>query len=292
MTRSLTIRAVRPRRAVALVAAVLALTAGLSVAQTPGAQAATTGAGATGVPAGTSLTVVNGDQTISKDGTVLSGLDIRGRVLVRANNVTIKNSIIRGTSGAKWGIVDAMSGKTGLKITDTEIVASSPNWAVNGIMGWNFELTRVNIHNVVDAVHIAGSNVIVKDSWLHGNTWFAYDPNHSDGSHDDSVQIVGGSNIRLSGNTMEGASNVGIMITQDRSTTSNVTVENNKLASGDCTINISTGGKGAMKGMVVNYNLFDTRTSVKRCAVYSPVGTVSMTGNKYIDGIAAVLRTS
>jgi hypothetical protein len=48
----------------------------------------------TGVPAGTSLAVVNGNQTYSTANQVISGLDIRGCVFVTAPGVVIKNSKI------------------------------------------------------------------------------------------------------------------------------------------------------------------------------------------------------
>src|SRR5207237_8813035 len=61
----------------------------------------------TGVPAGTTLTVFNGDLTIDTAGATYSNLDIHGYVKVNAPNVTIKNSIIRGGAGAPGnGIVN------------------------------------------------------------------------------------------------------------------------------------------------------------------------------------------
>ncbi|BDZ46235.1 hypothetical protein [Naasia aerilata] len=250
-----------------------------------------TGTPKAGVPAGTTLRLVTGDQTITTPGTVLDGLDIHGRVIVKAANVTIKNSIIRGTdAGGKYGLVDNMSGSVGLKIYDSEIVATNPNWTVNGIMGWNFELHRVNIHNTVDQVSIAGSNVLVADSWLHGNLWYANDPDHTDGSHDDNIETVVGDNIVITGNVLEGASNAAIMITQGRGLMSNVTIANNRMDNGDCTVNVSTKGKGPIAGFSVTGNVFGLNTTIKRCAVYSPDSPIAMSGNTYTDGVAALLR--
>ncbi|WP_210509047.1 right-handed parallel beta-helix repeat-containing protein [Naasia sp. SYSU D00057] len=248
------------------------------------------GNGSTGVPAGTQLKVVQGDQTITTAGTVLDGLDIRGRVIVKAENVTIKNSIIRGTDqGGKYGLVDAMAGKPGLKIYDSEIVATTPNYTVNGIMGSGFELHRVNIHNTVDQVHIAGSNVVVKDSWLHGTVHYENDPYHSDGSHDDNIQIVAGNNILISGNVMEDAQNTAIMVNQDSGATSNVTITGNKMDDGDCIMNVTS--EGTVRGLTVTNNIFGLNGSVNRCAVYSPVSPVAMSGNTWTDGTAALLRS-
>ncbi|HEY8588306.1 MAG TPA: hypothetical protein VIL55_02020, partial [Naasia sp.] len=113
--------------------------------------------------------VVYGDQIIKTPGTILDNLDIRGRVIVQAADVTIRNSIIRGTSaGSMHSLVDAMAGAPRLKIIDTEI-ASTVAKPINGVMGSNFSLLRVNIHRVIDQVHIVGSNVTIADSRLHSN---------------------------------------------------------------------------------------------------------------------------
>ena len=56
----------------------------------------------TGVPDGVILDVRTGDIHVTKAGTVLSGLDIRGTVHIEADNVTIQNSKI--TSSSYWAI--------------------------------------------------------------------------------------------------------------------------------------------------------------------------------------------
>ncbi|WP_210506334.1 hypothetical protein [Naasia sp. SYSU D00057] len=284
-------RPMRALRAIAAVGAagVVATTLAVSGASAAGAVTSLTPAGSVGAPAG-SKAVVYGDQTITKAGTVIDGKDIHGRVIVKAENVTIKNSIIRGTdAGGKYGLVDAMSGKAGLKIYDTTITATKPNYTVNGIMGWNFELHRVNIHNTVDQVHIAGSNVVVKDSWLHGTVHYTNDPYHSDGSHDDNIQIVAGSNISITGNTMTDAVNAALMVNTDRGPVSNLTVANNKLDNGKCISHVTS--SGSVTGMKVTNNVFGRNASIKNCAVYSTKASVAMSGNTWTDGTAAVLRT-
>jgi len=52
-------------------------------------------AATTGVKTGSSLTRHNCDITVTKDGTVLANLDSHRFVIVRAENVTITNSIVR-----------------------------------------------------------------------------------------------------------------------------------------------------------------------------------------------------
>ncbi|THG30792.1 hypothetical protein [Naasia lichenicola] len=266
----------------------------LAFAVVPGQPAhAAASASTTGVPSGTSLTTVYGDIRVTTAGTVISGKDIHGRVIIKAANVTIKNSIVRGTdAGGKYGLVDNMGNYSGLKVIDTEIVATKPNWTVNGIMGSNFSLQRVEIHNTVDQVSITGSNVSITDSWLHGSLWYSYDADHSDGSHNDNIEITGGSNIALSGNTFADADNAALMVTQDRAKVSNLTVSGNRISGGDCSINVSEKGKGAILGFSVKSNTFAADTTIKHCAIVAPTTTkISLSGNTFLDGfLVSVLK--
>ena len=53
-------------------------------------------ASCTGVPPGTALTVKTGNQTISTAGAVVDGWDVRGKLIINAANVTVKNTIVHG----------------------------------------------------------------------------------------------------------------------------------------------------------------------------------------------------
>ncbi|WP_210480784.1 hypothetical protein [Naasia sp. SYSU D00948] len=241
-----------------------------------------------GVPTGLSLRTVYGDQIITTPGTVLDGLDIHGRVVVKAPNVTIKNSIIRGLdTGSKWGLIDALAGHPGLVVQDTEIVATVPNYYVNGIMGFNFELRRVNIHGVVDQVHLTGGNVVVDRSWLHGNLHFEDDPGHPDGTHDDNIQIQKGMNIVVTNNVLAGSHTASIIITQGQGDVGDVRIQGNKFDNGGCSINISEGKYGPLSGVSILDNLFGRTTQFRNCAmvVFSPGTKLNLSGNAYTDGI-------
>ncbi len=270
----------------------------LPTAATPPAPPAPTaqalGAGVTGVPAGTALTVHNGDLKITQPGAVIDGLDIRGVVSVQAPHVTIKNSIVRGRALA-WSapLISATAGHAGLTVVDTEIFPSTPSPNVNGIFGYNFTLTRVNIHGVIDAVHLTGGNVVVQDSWLHDNLHYASDPNHGGtGSHDDSIQIQTGDNIRIVRNTISGAYNAGLQITQDRGRVSNVTFANNRADGGGCTVNVAEKSLGPIAGIVVTDNAFGRNTRLANCAVISPTTTkVGLARNVYVpDNTTVTVR--
>ncbi|MDJ0337985.1 hypothetical protein [Cryobacterium sp. PH31-O1] len=273
--------------AVAATLAVLLPLAGLAApaqAVTGGmVRTATASAGTTGVPTGTTLKVHNGDLNITKAGTVISGLDIRGLVKINAINVTIKNSIIRGRSvSAPAALVNNLGGRSGLKIIDSELYPSKPSPDINGIYGYNFTLTRVDIHGVIDGVHVTGSNVTIANSWLHGNLHYTSDPNQGGKpSHDDSIQIQKGSNIKVYGSTLSGSHNAGVQITQDTGDVSSFSFTGNFADGGACTINVAQKSYGPIYGAVVTDNKFGRNTKVANCAIISPSTTKISTARNY-----------
>lgn len=251
------------------------------------------GPGNTGVPNGTILKRHDGDLTITTPGTVIDGLDIHGFVKVSAANVTIKNSIIRGkATSVQRALLSSTSDAASVTIQDSELFAQSPSGWIDGIRGWNFTATRVNIHDVIDAAHIYGNNVTIQGSWLHDNLHYEVDPaQNNTPSHDDSIQIQKGSGIKIVGNSISGAFNTGIQFTQDQGLVSNVTVDRNWADGGGCTVNLAEKGKGPFQGVVITNNTFGRDTKVANCAIISPTTTVLTTsGNFYTDGLVASVR--
>jgi hypothetical protein len=229
------------------------------------------GAGNTGVPAGTRLTVVNGDQTFATSNQVISGMDIHGFVRVTGKNVTIKNSIIRGGSRgcSNTGVLRIDNGGSAT-VQDTEINPSSPNACIDGIWASNATLTRMNIHGAVDGIK-AGNNVTLQDSWVHDLSWFASDPNQGGGeTHNDDVQTLGNQHITLRHNTMSPGShgNAAYQVTQDNGTPStDLRIDGNWLDGGGCTLNFAhKGGPTPMTGIFVTNNRFG-RTSTFSCPI-------------------------
>lgn len=280
--------------AAALMTGVLVAVPALAAAPAQPAAAATAavpGAGNTGVPAGTTLKKVYGDIVVKTPGTVLNALDVHGRIVVRAANVTVSNSIIRGTdSGSINGLIETMIGAPNLVVKNSEIVASKPNYQVNGVMGWNFTLSKVNIHGVVDAVDVAGGNVTVADSWLHNNLHFAYDPGHSNGSHDDSIQVQSGSHIRITNDTMSGAHTGAVTITQDAGTVSDLAIASSHIDGGACSVNISQGRYSPISGLSITNDVFGRTTTYRDCAIVVTGSTrPALSGNHYTDGLVPTI---
>ena len=244
----------------------------------------------TGVPSGTSLRVHNGNLTITAAGTVVDGLDVTGTIIVKADNVTIKNTRVRGVTSNKYTtpLIHFQSGHTNLVVQDSELIPSSPSAVHYGIIGWNFTLDRVEIAKVVDGVHIIGSNTVVRNSYIHDVR--AYTVNGST-THSDGVQIQIGSNHRLVNNTIEGGYNAAIQVTQDRGVTSDLQVTGNYMDGGMCTVNLAEKAYGPLRGVVISGNTFGRSTRVYDCAVVNPITTIlSVSNNYFTDGVAIRVR--
>lgn len=193
----------------------------------------------TGVPAGTSLSVVNGDQTYSTNGQVITGLDVHGKVTIKGNNITLKNSIVRGPQGGGCTNAAAIDIQgTGITVQDTEVAISKPTACIDGIWAKDATLLRLNIHGSVDGVKTE-SNVTIQDSFIHDMSYFKSDPNQGGGdTHNDGVQAwADSSNLTLKHNTIQ------MNTTTDNSalqtSASNMHIDSNWLTGGGCTINIA-----------------------------------------------------
>ncbi len=291
-----TLRAAVATSVVALAATILPATAATAapVIDRPTAgPASMPGATNTGVPAGTTLRVHRGNLVITTPGTVISGLDIYGSVDVRAKNVTIRNSIIRGDSaGSQDFLVRSASSTASLTITNSTLRASVENYRVNGLRGWNINASRLNISRVIDPAHFWGAgNVQLRDSWIHDNLHYANDPGWGGRpSHDDGIQIQSGSGYWITGNRIEGAHNAAIMVTQDAGRVSNVMIRDNFLDHGACTINLHDKGKGQFQNIDIRDNLFGAN-STYNCQVIRTAGDITVTGNTTVTGKAMKINS-
>ena len=238
----------------------------------------------TGVPAGTSLTVHQGDLTVTKDGTVIDALDIHGGLYIKANNVTITRTLVRGgpASANSLALVAAWWGFKGIKISDSTLKADTFSLTIDGLSGSNITASRLNISNVVDTVKVIGPNFTLQDSWLHDNFHSENDPHQSSGAtHDDNVQVEGGDNILIQHNTLANAHNAAVMVTQNNRVTSNLHIRNNWISGGACSINMTQRAKGGpILGTSISGNRFSGGTYGNTCPMLIPATSpVSITDN-------------
>jgi hypothetical protein len=246
------------------------------------------GPGNTGVPAGTQLTVHEGDLMVDTPNAVIDSMEIRGIVRVRTSGVVIRNSLITGRKlDSSLGLIYVNPGAS-VTVEDSELYAKDETPHVRGIIGSNFTLRRVNMHHVIDHMAITGDNVLVENSWLHDNLRYEHDPYYNGTpTHEDNAQIAVGSNIIFRGNTLEGTHNAAIQVTQDRGAVSNLTLEGNWISNGACSVNLAQNKWGPVKNVVVTNNVF-TRTQIyDGCAIiadYPTVPEVKLSGNVWSDG--------
>jgi len=245
------------------------------------------GPGNTGVPAGTRLTPHYGNLVITTPGASYDGLDIHGFVTIKAPNVTITRSIIRG--GVATGNIGLVTNydpnATGFVLSDSELVPEFPSVWIDGIKGGNFTIRRVDVHGTTDNVKVHGNNVTVDSSWLHGTAYRSSDPNQGGGpTHNDAVQILGGRNIRVLGSTLNQANNSAVQITQDYSVTTDVVLDGNWIDGGGCSINLANKPLPTMVGVTVSNDRFGRDQRLSGCAIIAGTATtLTQHGNVWDD---------
>jgi hypothetical protein len=241
----------------------------------------------TGVPPGTKLTVINASVDVKVDGTVIDSKDIKGQLIIEANNVTVKRSLIEGAKGQDAS-VDIKSGKN-ILIEDSEVTDTYPSLGNDDMRVANATVRRLNIHGGVDGIKLF-SNSTVSASWIHGLTYFANDPGQSDGhTHNDAIQILGGSNFHVTGNWLDSATkdNSAIQVTQSIGSIGSLVISGNWADGGGCSFNFSghngAGKQLALNGITVVNNRFGHSSARYngRCAIVDDLTTklVSSTGN-------------
>ncbi len=238
----------------------------------------------TGVPAGTELTVVTGDQTFSTPGQVITGKEFRGFVKVTAANVTFRKCVFRGRATSNNASLLDTRKSTNTVVEDSEFVAASPSAGIDGVWARNTKMYRVNIHGVVDGVK-AESNVLIQDSYIHDMKWFASDPNQGGGpTHNDGVQsFEGDSGITLRHNNIDLSSDKRANAAWQTSASDSL-VEDNWLDGGGCTLNFAHRDGRPLTGNRVIGNRFG-RKSFFNCPILISTKTVlaQNSGNVWAD---------
>ncbi|GAA4358368.1 hypothetical protein [Angustibacter luteus] len=159
------------------------------------------------------LTTLTQNVTLSTPGQILQNVDVHGKISVTAANVTIRNCIARGrvSTGSEWCIQATNAAVKNLRIEYTRILPEFPGDFTNGVGGHDFTLFRSDIQDCVDpvdpfnAVGQAGQplNIVIDQNWMHDLLYWTPDA-HADGqTHNDIVQIQGGTGLIMRGNSVE-----------------------------------------------------------------------------------------
>lgn len=186
----------------------------------------------------TNTGVRNGDvleqaagMVIDRPGTVLSGKDIRGGIVIAANDVTVEKSRI---GAHDWAVVKINPGVTGALVQDCTIdgLGSAPDGTGNqGIMGQGMFL-RNDISNVENGIVVTGNDTVIQGNFIH-------DLLAGGAPHYDGIQVDGGiSNLVIRQNTIINAHGAAgaVMIDNLFGPITNVVLEDNILAGGSYTV--------------------------------------------------------
>ena len=183
-----------------------------------------------GVPAGTRLRS-SGSLTVTKPGTVISGLDINGTLTISANNVTVKNT--RVTSGSAYNIVKVDDSATGVTLDHVTINGKGLNGTsgANGVYGPG-TYNAVAVSGVENGF-VPSSGATITGSWVHNLA--------SPGSpHYDGIQIDGArSNITVKNSTVDltGLTQTSaVMVDNYFGAATNITITGNRLLGAGYTV--------------------------------------------------------
>lgn len=224
---------------------------------------------------------MSGNYRVTTPGAVISGLDIEGSLDIAADNVTVKNTRVRGIGEPSW-IVSLATHST---LQDVEIGggASGTDWSLataiyTGGNNSGNKIIRVNMHHTQDGVRLDGGTTL-QDSWIH-------QLNYNGGAHSDGIQATQGDNDVIRHNTIEGGNNDSIFLqtTGGDPQIHNVTIDNNLLlgtTSGSALSSYGVSNETASNVSLTN-NVFNRTWQV------GPTGGsfVTFSGNTYTDGTA------
>ncbi|MEJ2608885.1 MAG: discoidin domain-containing protein [Candidatus Thiodiazotropha sp.] len=264
----------------------------------------------------------SGNVKITKPG-VFQGLLISGRLRIYADDVTIRYSRIEGTpipsdlakdpatknecmAKGEYPIYELVRAfdRRNVLIEDSTIAASTQSISNgNAIHGSGYTLRRVDISGTIDGASVfkkfADTNVVIEDSYIHDLYSAKYEygrgctPSHSDG-----IQIHYGSNTIIRHNTItpnNDEANAAIMVDQAAADpnllTSYLSIENNWLDYGACTINVCDKGKTPIRHLSISDNYFGNNRKHPNCAMIVNDATRAdptnkFDGNKWEDGHA------
>jgi hypothetical protein len=186
----------------------------------------------TGAPAGTAVTVKNGDQTINAAGTY-SGWNVQnGSVRINASNVTIKDFIVTNVGDTANAIL-IPSGVTNVTIEDSTLSGASANnaiqYAVQNVSSGVVTGLRLNLVNCTECW---GGSGTLQDSYANSNGVIS-------GSHYEDIYYGGGGGpLTVTHDTLyDPQSQTAVIFTKgDFGAVGKVTITNNLLAGGGYTI--------------------------------------------------------
>ncbi len=229
----------------------------------------------------------SGSINVTTPGTVINALSVTGSITVGANNVTIQNTRVIGTSW--WGISVA-GGVTGTKIIHDEI--TTVNGGYIGIKASNAIVCGSYIHKYENGI-TAGANMTIQANYIA-------DMQTNQSTFDaDCIELYYGGNARIWGNNLVGLTpsgstngvNSALNITATGVNIDSVDVNGNWFAGGGYTLDTDQQQGAALTNVRITNNTW-AGIAPKGTGYFGPLGIhntnqVSVfSGNKWSDGAA------
>lgn len=196
----------------------------------------------------------SGSVEITQPGAVLEGLRVRGVIVIAADNVTVRNTLVQSDSPQQ--LIRIKGGATGVLIENVEVDNLDGTGIGIYFQGGSGTVRYANIHSAEDGIRIESNNVTVENSYIH-------DLFRHPGGHHDTIQIRRGDNVTIRNNNlqiynaatndpMNAAIQIGSLVGTDR--ISNLRVIGNLMNGGNFTVN--GGGRGEVESAVYEDNRF------------------------------------
>jgi hypothetical protein len=259
--------------------------------------ATNTGYGALGYTSASLVDMPQGDLIITTDGTLVEGKRIHGIVRINASNVTIRGCEIVSYAGhpyidsSNYGMISSTG--TGNVFEYNHITQYDPSTSTDNSTWWmvgvlmnsgTATVYRNNIHDTNDLVYIKGGTQQVQGNYLHEPGFRTDDQDQSGSSpaywsHNDGVQIMGGTNHLVDGNSIE----MKFSTLTGMNSTANPD-PNAEQVWPNCHGMIIQNNKNAISGVTVQRNWFKYGSNAIRfggAQAFDPGGAVTVIQNRF-----------
>jgi hypothetical protein len=159
----------------------------------------------TGVPAGTTLTVIDElDYIVNTAGRVVDGVDVRGCIDVRAPGVTIKNSKMECVT-TQFSSAAENAANPPLTVQDSEIDCKTNTGGVTttGVAYRNIRVYRADIHGCENGLDMDRDDIL-QDSYVHDLAQCTIPGCPEPSPHTDGIQSGSAGDLIIQHNTIYG----------------------------------------------------------------------------------------
>jgi hypothetical protein len=260
---------------------------------------------------GVALTAYTGPLTITAAGTVIDSKVINGDLCIRANNVTVSRTQIKGTvetgSGTPYGACPSPVLPTNAVLRDVEIAGPGTTTMHNvgiaatfAMSGDNFTCLRCDVHGWGSGFYVK-HNVTIQDSYVHDTVGYqgcspVLGPDciaHRSGIGGNGAVNAKYLHNRVQANNLNGEEGMSgaIVVYSQKSflPAKDVLVQNNLLIAEQASYCLYAGvGDTAASNVQIIGNRFNKSSAWPQCGLYGPYvsggGGVTLVDNAYTDG--------